>query len=134
MVWVWLGRGKYTSSMLADLVLFLHAVFVIFVVGGLAMIWIGLALGQPFARNRAFRSLHLAAIGIVAAESLLGIACPLTAWEDALRGSAGGRGFIARFTHAWMFWDAPPWAFELAYVAFAAVVALTWWRWPPRRS
>jgi polyferredoxin len=120
--------------MLADLVLLLHAIFVIFVVAGLAMIWIGLGLGRPFARNRVFRSLHLAAICVVAAESLLGIACPLTVWEDALRGSGDSRGFVARLVHAWMFWDAPAWVFELAYVAFAAAVALTWWRWPPRRG
>ena len=119
--------------MLADLVLIAHAVFVLFVVGGLLATWIGLALHRPFARNAGFRGAHLAAIAFVVAETVLGFACPLTVWEDALRGTANERGFIERFVHAWMFYQAPPWVFEAAYVAFGALVALTWWRWPPRR-
>jgi polyferredoxin len=121
------------SPVLADAILVVHAAFVVFVVGGLAAIWIGLAAGAPFARNPWFRGLHLAAIAFVVGETLLGYACPLTVWEDALRGSARGEGFIERWIHAWLFWSAPPWVFTVAYVAFGAAVALTWWRFPPRR-
>ena len=131
---MWVGATKYTNRMLADLVLVVHAAFVLFVVGGLVATWIGIALGRPFARNPWFRGLHLAAIVFVVVETLLGYACPLTIWEDALRGAADERGFIARFVHAWLFWSAPPWVFEAAYVAFGALVAATWWRWPPRRG
>lgn len=111
-----------------------HALFVVFVVGGLAATWIGLACGAPFARNPWFRGAHLAAISFVLAETLAGVACPLTAWEDALRGRApGGDGFLQRWIHAWLFWNAPGWIFAAGYAAFGALVALTWWRWPPRR-
>ena len=120
--------------MLADLVLLVHAAFVLFVVGGLAATWIGIAMGRPFARDPWFRGLHIAAIAFVVIESLLGYACPLTAWEDSLRGRSAGRGFIARFVHAWLFWDWPAWVFEAIYIAFASLVLLTWWRWPPRRA
>lgn len=126
------GR-KYTNRMLADLVLVVHAAFVLFVVGGLLATWTGIALRRPFARNHVFRGLHLGAVAFVVAETLLGYACPLTVWEDALRGHGNGGGFIERFVHAWMFWDAPPWVFDASYVAFGALVAFTWWRWPPRR-
>ena len=67
------------------------------------------------------------------AEALLGIVCPLTAWEDALRGERTGKGFIERWIHAWMFWDWPAWVFTTLYVLFGAAVAWTWWRFPPRR-
>jgi uncharacterized protein DUF2784 len=127
------GAGKYTNRMLADWVLLVHAGFVVFVVGGLAVTWIGVALDRPFARNAWFRGAHLAAIAFVVAETLLGIACPLTVWEDALRGASDERGFIARFVHAWLFWSWPAPVFEAIYVAFGALVVLTWWRWPPRR-
>ena len=119
--------------MLADAILVVHAAFVVFVVGGLIATWIGVALGLRFARNRWFRGLHLAAIAFVAIESLLGYACPLTIWEDALRGSAGDKGFVARWVHAWMYWDWPAWVFTAIYISFAALVAWTWWRYPPRR-
>jgi len=119
--------------LLADGVLVVHALFVVFVVGGLAATWVGLAAGAPFARNPWFRGMHLAAIAFVVAESLVGIVCPLTAWEDALRGRVSDAGFLQRWIHAWLFWSAPGWVFGVAYAAFAALVALTWWRYPPRR-
>ncbi|APV49563.1 hypothetical protein BWI17_07655 [Betaproteobacteria bacterium GR16-43] len=118
----------------ADLLLILHAAFVAFVVLGLPATWLGLALGKGWARNPAFRIAHLAAIAFVVGESLLGLTCPLTEWEDALRGTTGEKEFIARWIHAWLFWSAPPWVFTAAYAAFGAAVAWTWWRWPPRRG
>ncbi len=122
-----------SRAALADGVLLVHVAFVLFVVGGLAAIWIGLARGRSFARNRRLRIAHLAAIAFVVAETLLGYACPLTLWEAELRGDASGRGFLERGIHAWLFWDAPPWMFAAVYVAFGALVAWTWWRYPPRR-
>ena len=119
--------------MLADATLVVHAAFVLFVVGGLAATWLGIALGWRFARNPWFRGLHLAAIAIVVAEALLGVMCPLTVWEHAARGTAPGEGFIQRFVHAWLYWQWPAWVFTAIYAAFGALVALTWWRWPPTR-
>jgi hypothetical protein len=118
----------------ADVVLVVHAAFVFFVVGGLLATWVGLALGMAFARSPWFRGLHLAAIAFVVAESLLGIMCPLTVWEDALRGTTGGDGFIQRWVHAWLYWDWPGWVFSAIYVAFGGLVAWTWARFPPRRA
>ena len=121
--------------MLADAILLVHAAFVLFVVGGLAAIWAGVARERLWARNRAFRLAHLAAIAFVAAESLAGIACPLTLWEDALRGrDPGAQSFVGRAVRAALYWDLPESVFTAAYVAFAALVAWTWWRWPPFRS
>jgi hypothetical protein len=115
------------------MVLMVHAAFVLFVVGGLVATWIGIALGWSFARSPAFRALHLAAIAFVVAESLLGFVCPLTEWEDALRGNSTGEGFIQRWVHAWLFWDWPGWVFTALYAAFGALVAWTWVRFPPVR-
>jgi hypothetical protein len=125
-------------TLAADLILILHFAFVLFVVGGLALIWIGYAAGWQWVRNRWFRMAHLAAIVFVAGEALLGFMCPLTVWEDALRGDAGGtheaKSFIARWVHRLMFFTAPEWVFTALYVAFALLVAATFWFVPPRRS
>lgn len=120
-------------ALLADAILVVHFAFVAFVVGGFGTIWIGAARGWRWIRNVRFRIAHLAAIGFVAAEALLGVMCPLTVWEDALRGRASDAGFIARWIHAVMFYELPPWVFTAAYVAFALVVALTFWLVPPLR-
>ena len=116
----------------ADLVLAIHFAFVAFVAGGLVAIWVGAARGREWAFSRTFRALHLAAIAVVVAESLLGIACPLTLWEDALRGVQQEAGFIARWLRAALYWHLPGWAFTALYCAFGALVAWTWFRFPPR--
>ena len=123
-----------TSQVVADIVLVVHFAFVAFVVGGLAAIWIGAAARWRWVRNFRFRVTHLAAIVFVAAEALLGVMCPLTVWEDALRGRESEVGFIARWIHGVMFYELPGWVFTALYVAFALVVVFTYWYVPPRRS
>jgi hypothetical protein len=121
------------TSVLADLVLIAHFAFVLFVVGGLAVVWLGAAAGWRWVRNIWFRAAHLAAIAFVAAESLAGVWCPLTVWEDALRGRREEKTFVARWIHRVMFYEAPEWLFTTAYVSFAVAVAATWWWIRPRR-
>ena len=118
---------------LADLILIAHFAFVLFVVGGLPAIWIGAAVGWRWVRNFWFRMAHLAAIFFVAAEALIGTVCPLTEWEDALRGAHRDKSFIARWLHRVLFYSFPEWVFTIAYVLFALAVALTLWLIPPRR-
>lgn len=119
--------------MLADSVLILHFALVLFVVAGALLIWLGIALHWQWVRARLFRVTHLGLIGFVAVQSLLGLTCPLTLLEDHLRGRQGETGFIARWLHRWLFYSAPEWVFAAIYVAFAALVALTYWRFPPRK-
>ncbi|MGA9919045.1 MAG: DUF2784 domain-containing protein [Paraburkholderia sp.] len=118
---------------LADAVLVIHALIALFIVGGLAAIWVGACLGWEWVRNRLFRSAHLFAIAIVSSLALLGAPCPLTTLEDWLRtGSVGTQGFIQRWVSRLLYYDVPAWVFTLAYVAFALVVLLTWRRVPAR--
>ncbi|QJR16600.1 DUF2784 domain-containing protein [Usitatibacter palustris] len=119
--------------MAADLILVVHAAFVLFVVASLPAIWVGAAFGWRWVRNRWFRGLHLAAIAFVVIETVLGFMCPLTIWEDALRGTSDERGFIARWVHGWLFYQWPPWVFNAIYIAFGLAVALTWFLLPPRK-
>jgi hypothetical protein len=123
--------------LIADVVLTVHFAFVLFVVGGLALIWTGACLEWGWVRNFRFRVVHLAAIGFVAFEAIIGMACPLTEWEYLLRGeSADGPSFIARLIAPLLFHELPAWAFTLMHVGFALLVALTFWLVPPvpRRS
>jgi hypothetical protein len=122
------------NAILADLILIVHFLFVAFVVGGLALIWIGAAAGWQWVRNFWFRVAHLAAIVFVAGEALAGVWCPLTIWEDALRGVHGEKSFVARWIHRLMFYDFPGWMFTVAYVLFALVVIATLVWLPPRRG
>jgi hypothetical protein len=118
--------------MLADLVLIAHFAFVTFVVAGFALVLAGGTLGWQWVRNRAFRLTHLAAIAVVAAENVLGIACPLTVIEARLRGDAAPASFIGQWVSRVLYYDLPPAVFTVAYVVFAVVVAVTLRLVPPR--
>jgi len=122
---------------LADLVLVVHAAFVAFVIVGLLLIWIGWLRRWAFVRNFWFRAAHLAAIGVVAAESVAGFVCPLTTWEDRLRLLAGGEqryqeSFVQHWLHRVMFFDLSENVFTIIYLAFFLAVALGLWLVPPR--
>jgi len=123
------------NTALADLILILHFAFVLFIVGGLALIWAGACLGWRWVRNFWLRTAHLAAMLFVAGEALAGMWCPLTVWEDLLRGGVPGETtFIARWVHRILFYSFPEWVFTVAYLVFALVVATTWWRVRPERK
>lgn len=114
---------------LADLILVLHLLIVVFNVGSLPVIWVGRAKGWHFVRNFYFRVVHLLLIGFVALEAIVGAICPLTTWEEGLRGDGAGgpyeQGFIAYWVHRVLYYDVDPWVFTLGYVVFFILVLLT---------
>ena len=120
--------------MIADLLVVVHFAIVLYIVGGLLAVWSGAALGWRWVRDPWFRYSHLAAIAYVAAEALLGIACPLTVWEDLLRGGARPDSFVGRWVRWLLYYDAPEWAFTAAYVAWALATLATLRLVPPRRK
>src|SRR5260221_14609581 len=120
------------STWLADVVLFVHVLFVLFVVGGFALILAG-AGRWGWVHNRAFRIAHLAAIVFVAVETLLGFTCPLTRWEDVLRSTGREeRSFIGRWLSWLLYYNLPEGAFAIAYCVFALAVVGAWRAIPPR--
>jgi len=119
---------------LADAVLAVHFLVVVFIVGGLLAVWAGAWPRWNWVRNRAFRYAHLGAILFVAAEAVLGIACPLTVWEDALRGGANAQSFVGRWVRWLLFYQAPEWVFTAAYAAWAAATLVTLVLVPPRKK
>ena len=124
--------------MLANLVLVLHALVVLFVVGGLVLVLAGNAMGWGWVNRWWFRVAHLGAIAYVVGQAWLGVTCPLTTLESWLREQANapayGGGFIEHWVGRLLFYEAPAWVFTLVYTSFGLLVAATWWRYPPRRA
>lgn len=122
--------------LLADTLLVVHFLFVLFVVFGLLAIYLGHFLHWRWVKNRAFRILHLAAIGIVVLQSWLGVICPLTVWEMALRDKAGGASYSGSFVQHWLqqllYYTAPDWVFILLYSGFGCLVLVSWLLVPPQ--
>jgi len=120
--------------LVADALLVAHFLIAAFIVAGLVLVWLGAALGWRWTRNPWFRYLHLGAIAFVAAEALAGLACPLTVWEDLLRGGVRPESFVGRWVQRLLYYQAPEWVFTVAYVLWAAATLLTLWLVPPRRT
>lgn len=121
----------------ADLLAVVHLGYVLFVVLGEALILAGWALRWRWTRNPWFRWLHLGAIGLVVAEAVLGVWCPLTLMEARLRLAAGEGGYGESFVGYWvgrvLYYDVPLWQTHVLYFAFAALVLWSFLRYPPRR-
>lgn len=119
--------------MLADLILIIHFFYVLFVVGSLPLIWFGAWFKWVFVRSVWFRYLHLAAIILVVIESLLGVVCPLTSWENALRQADMESSFIQQWLHRIIFYDVSESVLTVIYVVFAGLVVMTL-KWVPIHS
>ena len=124
------------ALLIADTLLVIHAAFVLFVIVGLIIVFVGNALAWSWVRNPWFRTLHLAAIAIVVLQSWLGVICPLTTWEMHYRALAGDTTYDGSFVSYWvsrlLYYQAPPWVFVVLYTAFGALVLLSWFLVRPR--
>lgn len=129
-------ESSFLFVLAADALLFGHVLFVAFVVIGLALILMGKPLDWAWVRNPWFRIAHLAAICVVVFQSWVGVVCPLTTWEMALRERAGevaySGTFISHWLEALLYYQAPGWVFAVCYTVFAAVVIASWFWVRPR--
>jgi hypothetical protein len=91
---------------MADFILILHALYILFVIGGQLLILIGWFRRWKWVRNIPFRLAHLLAIGFVVLEAWFGIVCPLTNLENYLRSdvtnSAGELLYQSSFIEYWL--------------------------------
>ena len=117
-------------AVLADSVLALHVAYVLFVVLGLLLILAGGLWGWRWVRIRRLRLAHLLAIGVVVLQLWLGLVCPLTTLEMALRVRAEDAvyagSFIGYCLQALLYFEAPTWVFGVVYTLFALLVFLSW--------
>ena len=118
------------AALLADLILVTHALYVLFIIGGLVLVLFGAFSGWSWVRNFWFRSTHLAAITGVALLSWLQIICPLTTLETYYRSKAGQatyqETFVAHWLHEILFYEAPVWVFSVVYTLFVLAVIISW--------
>ena len=123
------------TAILADVIVVIHATFVLFVVAGQLIILIGWLKQWLWPKNIIFRVLHLVVINYVVLEAWWGITCPLTALEQYLRDLAGEKtdsmSFIGYWVHYWLFYTAPDWVFTLTYTLFGLLVLVTFVGYPP---
>ncbi|MCK4674720.1 MAG: DUF2784 domain-containing protein [Gammaproteobacteria bacterium] len=120
----------------ADVILLLHVLFVAFVVFGLLLIFVGKVRVWRWVRNPWFRLMHLLAISVVVMQSWLGVLCPLTTFEMALRSRTADTVYAGAFITHWLekllYFQLPPWVFVVCYTIFGVIVIVSWFWIRPR--
>lgn len=115
----------------ADAMLLAHTLVAGFIVLGLVAIIAGGLRSWRWVRNAWFRWAHITAIAIVVLQSWLGVICPLTTWEMALREKAGQATYTGSFVAHWLesllYYQAPAWVFIVGYTLFGGAVVATWY-------
>jgi len=123
-------ESKAFNLLAADIILLIHTLFATFVVFGLVLILTGKLFSWSWVKNPWFRLAHLTGIGIVILQSWLGVICPLTDWEMALRSKAGDAvytgSFIAHWLSTLLYYQALDWVFTLCYTLFGLIIVLSW--------
>lgn len=125
-------------QILADTILVLHVVFVLFVILALPLIFIGKALHWRWVKIFWFRLTHVVAIGAVVMQAWIGVLCPLTTIEARFRVLSGQETYQGTFIQFWLhrllYYDAPMWVFSVIYTLFGLAVLLSWLLVPPERG
>ena len=129
---------EHVYQIMADGVLLLHVLFVVFVLTGQLLIVLGAYQGWAWIRNRWFRIFHLGAIVIVVTQSWVSLICPLTVLEMRLRVLAGQGQYEGSFIQFWLerllYYEAPAWVFISVYTVFGLFVVMTWFWFPPHKK
>lgn len=125
-------------ALLADVIVVLHLAYVLYVLVGMGLIWIGVLLHWGWVHRPLFRLTHLTCTLIVPIEAVSGVICPLTTWERELRLEAGQYAedisFVGRLARDLLFYRAEQWVFTLCYVAFGLAALATLLFVPIRRA
>jgi hypothetical protein len=123
-----------TPQSLAIVILAVHVAVIAFNLFGLIAIPLGAWRGWGFVRVTWWRALHVAVLAVVALQALLGRACFLTIWQDALAGDGTTAPLVVRTVNELIYWPLPIWLFAVLYVAVFAYTLALWFLVPPGRT
>jgi hypothetical protein len=129
--------GAALYSQLADLLVILHLVWVVFMVGGVLATLVGLVWTRIL-QYRLWRWLHVGGMVFAGILSVAGRLCPLTTLEYALRRRAGlepqpEEGFIIRIANRLIFPNLDPHLIAAITLAAAGIVLVVFVWKPPGR-
>lgn len=125
-----------TLLMLAQAVLAIHIAAAAFIVFGLVVIPLGARCRWAFVHGFSWRVLHVAVLGTVAVQKLLGQTCFLSVWENNLLDRVDQRRYHIPVIHTWgdrlIHVDVPMWVLVTLYVLLWVYVLWLWRRVPPQ--
>ena len=119
--------------LLADLILIIHFLVVIFIVSLFALIPYGYYRKWTWVSKKKIRYTHLFLMTFVTIESFVGIICPLTILENDLRGTITNQTFISKYLSKIIFFNFPSSVFLALYFTGFLVVVYLSFKYPPKK-
>jgi hypothetical protein len=120
------------QSILADLLLVIHVLWVVWMVSGVVIVLLGFVRPKLWGLT-IFRITHLVGMALTASTPIWsdGI-CPLTIWEYQLReGADSPRSLLSRIFHELIYWDVPLIYLSLLSAAAALITVVLFILRPP---
>ena len=117
--------------MIADLLLLIHFGLAACITTGFFIIPLGYKLGWNWIKKRNLRLLHLFLMGVIATETIVGLACPLTVLENMFRDVDYSMSFMSYWVAEILYWDLPSQVFVLLYSLCFGWVLILWKICPP---
>ena len=118
--------------MLADLIMLVHLALAGCITAGLVFIPIGYKLEWNWTKNRKLRLTHIILIGLITAETIVGLTCPLTTLEYSFRDVNPPESFLGYWIGKLLYWNLPHQVFVAIYSFSLAWVLFLWIRCPPK--
>jgi len=120
--------------LIADFILVIHFLIVIYVTAGILLTPIAYKMNWQIFKNKKLRVLHLLLIFFVTCESIFGLTCPLTSIESYLRNILNKHSFISYWLQKIIFWDLPNVYFLILYCT-CLTLTMCWWKFfPPLKN
>ena len=120
--------------MIADALLLVHFSLAAFITLGFFIIPIGHKLGWNWIKSRNLRILHLSLMGVITAETIVGLTCPLTVLENMFRDVDYSSSFMSYWIAQILYWDLPSQAFVILYSLCLGWALILWKGCPPIRE
>ena len=117
--------------MVVDALLFLHFSLAAFITLGFFIIPLGYKFGWHWIKNRNLRLVHLFLIGLITAETIVGLTCPLTILENMFLDVEYTSSFMSYWVAEILYWDLPSEVFALLYSLCLGWVLILWRVCPP---
>ena len=118
------------TGLLADALVVVHLLVVVFMVLGLVLVLVGWPLRWRWIRNPWFRLTHLGIMAYIAFNAARGELCFLTIWESELRRAAGQTSedqvsFVGRLFRDALYVEVPQEQLDRYYLLFGALVLVS---------
>ena len=116
---------------MSDVLLLIHFGLAAVISAGFFIIPLGYKLGWNWIKKRNVRMLHLFLMGVITAETILGLTCPLTVLENMFRDVGYSSSFMSYWVAQILYWELPSEVFVLLYLSCLGWVLILWKSCPP---